>query len=596
MTQYIRPPAIQESFRLESEPAANRPIVRMRDYQVRAADAIMHEFETVGTTLVVMPTGTGKTILFSEIIRRFHPGKAMVLAHREELIFQAQAKITHVTGYVVGIEMADLRSNGSLTNMADVIVSTIQTQVAGNDGGRMTQFDPAAFVLLIVDEAHHATSATYRRTIDYYRQNPRIKILGVTATPDRADEEALGQVYETVAFDYEILDAIRDGWLVPIHQRMVEVEGLDFSGCKTTAGDLNGGDLAEVLEFEKNLHGIADPAFQIAGDRRALMFAASVAQAERLAEILNRHRAGCADWVCGKTDKDERRALLAKFSRGETQFIVNVGVLTEGFDDAGVEMIFMARPTKSRSLYAQMAGRATRPLPGVVDGHERDGADQRTAAIAASKKPSCTIVDFVGNSGRHKLMTTADILGGNVSDEACARAAKTVKDAGTEVDMRAALEMADEEIKAEAERRKREDEAKRAKLLAKAKYTTRAVNPFDVFEIEPREDRGWDKGKVLSDKQRDMLLRQGIDPAGMNYAAAKQLLNEIFRRWDGKLCSFKQANLLKRFGFPHDVSMADAKATIDKIAASGWKLRYSPPVAPAPQPVVAVDTGDHFEY
>ena len=272
--------------------------------------------------------------------------------------------------------------------------------------------------------------------------------------------------------------------------------------------------------------------------------------------------------------------------------MVNVGVLTEGFDDAGVELIFMARPTKSRSLYAQMAGRATRPLPGVVDGHERDTPDLRCAAIADSKKPSCLIVDFVGNSGRHKLMTTADILGGNVSDEAVARATKTVKDAGAEVDMRAALEMADEEIKAEAERRKREDEAKRAKLLARAKYTQRTVNPFDAFDLTPQADRGWDKNKQLSDRQRDLLLKQGIDPATMNYAAAKQLLNEIFRRWDAKLCSFKQANLLGRFGFPKDMTMSEAKATIDKIAASGWKLRYTPPVVAAPS---AIDPFDDLE-
>jgi hypothetical protein len=216
-----------------------------------------------------------------------------------------------------------------------------------------------------------------------------------------------------------------------------------------------------------------------------------------------------------------------------------------------------------------------------VDGHERDTADRRCASIAASKKPSALIVDFVGNSGRHKLMTTADILGGNVSDEASARAAKKCKDAGTDVDMRAALELAEDEIRAEMEARKREEEARRAKLMARAKYTTKTINPFDTLDMTPQADRGWDKGKVLSDKQRDLLLRQGIDPAGMNYAAAKQVLNELFRRWDSKLCSFKQAALLKRFGFPHEVSMSEAKATIDQIAASGWKLRYSAPAAPA---------------
>ena len=127
----------------------------------------------------------------------------------------------------------------------------------------MSKFDPQRFGVLIIDEAHHATSPTYRRVIDYYRTNPALKVLGVTATPDRADEEALGQVFQSVAFDYEVLDAIHDGWLVPIEQQMVHVEGLDYSSIRTTAGDLNGGDLAAVLEAEKNLQQMASASVAI---------------------------------------------------------------------------------------------------------------------------------------------------------------------------------------------------------------------------------------------------------------------------------------------------------------------------------------------
>lgn len=578
---------MSEPFRLEPEVAPNVPRltieqvdevahvspIRMRDYQSRAADSVMESFKESATALVVMPTGTGKTILFSEIIRRFHPRRAIVLAHREELIFQAKHKIQSVTGLNVDVEMAyfHAETRNHLLSSPDVIVSTIQTQTAGNNGGRMQKFNPADFGLVIVDEGHHATAGSYRKVIDYYRENPLLKVLGVTATPDRADEEALGQVYETVAFDYEILDAIRDGWLVPINQQMVEVHGLDFSSVKTTAGDLNGGDLAEVMEYESNLHGIADPTIAIAGERRTLVFAASVAHAERLCEIFNRHKPGCAAWVCGKTDKDDRRRVLSDFASGAVQFVVNVGVLTEGFDDPGVECIAMARPTKSRSLYAQMAGRATRPLPGVVDGHEKDTPEQRCAAILASRKPSCLIIDFVGNAGRHKLMTTADILGGNVSDEVSARAAKMAREAGAPVRMDTALEMAEEEIKAEQEKRKQLEEARRARLLAKAQYSSQTIDPFDAFGITPQRDRGWDVGKQLTEKQTALLLKQGIDPTGMNYAAAKQLLNELFRRWDKKLCTFKQQKLLRKHGYTGEYTMDEARTLIDRIAANGWR-------------------------
>ena len=242
----------------------------LRPYQSAASDAIFAEWRENHSTLVVMPTGGGKTILFADVIRRMFPRRALVLAHREELIFQARDKIQRVTGLQADVEMGEYRAEGGLFDAARVVVSTIQTQCSGGDGGgRMGKFDPQRFGVLIIDEAHHATSQSYRRVIDYYRTNPALKVLGVTATPDRTDEEALGQVFQSVAFDYDVLDAINDGWLVPIEQQMVHVEGLDYSSIRTTAGDLNGGDLAAVLEAEKNLQQMASASLQIIGRRRA---------------------------------------------------------------------------------------------------------------------------------------------------------------------------------------------------------------------------------------------------------------------------------------------------------------------------------------
>lgn len=545
--------------------------MRMRPYQREALHAVKREWQTVDSTLVVMPTGTGKTVLFASLIRSCFPKRALVLAHREELIFQAADKIQKVTGFRCEVEMGDYRADlgKGLFASPQVVVSTIQTQCSGADGsGRMTRFDPSLFGLVIVDEAHHATASTYRRTIDYYRQNPALKVLGVTATPDRADEAALGQVYESVAYDYEILNAIDDGWLVPIQQQIVEVSGLDFSGIHTTAGDLNGAELARVMEEERNLHEIAGPTVEIVGDRRALVFAASVAHAEQLCNILNRHRDGCAGWVCGKTDKDERRKTLASFAAGKLQYVVNVGVLTEGFDDPGVEVVVMGRPTKSRSLYAQMVGRATRPLPGLVDGVET--ADERRAAIGGSRKPSCLVIDFAGNAGRHKLITSADILGGNVSDEAVERALKKAKETSGPVDMAKTLE--DEEKAVELERAR--EAARRAKLTARAAYAARSVNPFDVFELSPVKPRGWHAGKQLTEKQCGVLQNAGIDPASVDFAGGKQLLDEIFRRRDAGLCSYKQARQLRKHGYTGNETRDEAKGILDGIfgkrKSDGW--------------------------
>lgn len=543
--------------------------MRARDYQHTAALAVIEQWKEVRSTLVVMPTGTGKTILFADIIRRCFPKRALVLAHREELIFQARDKIQRVTGYQVEVEMADLRAHvrDGVLGRTHVVVSTIQTQTAGGDGGgRMGKFEPSDFGLLIIDEGHHSTAKTYKRVIDYFGQNPHLKILGVTATPDRADEEALGQVFQSVAYDYEVLDAIRDGWLVPVEQQVVEIAGLDFSAIRTTAGDFNGADLAAVMEAEKPLHGIADATLEIAGNRRSLVFAASVKQAEQLAEILNRHRAGSAGWVCGKTPKEDRRRILAEFASGSIQFVVNVGVLTEGFDDPGVELVVMGRPTKSRALYAQMIGRATRPLPGVVDDAD-DSPEHRRAAIAASAKASCLVVDFAGNAGRHKLMTTADILGGNVSDEAVELAASMARNAGKPIRMDETLAAAEEELKRREEARQL-DAARRARLVAKAQYSVQTVDPFNVLHMSPVRSRGWDSGKTLSDKQRALIAKHcpGVNADQISYAQGRQLVTELFRRWNGNLCTYKQARILAKHGYDtQNMTMAEAGKILDGL-------------------------------
>ena len=541
--------------------------MKLRPYQSAAADAIFKEWLEHDSTLVVIPTGGGKTVLFADVIRRMFPRRALVIAHREELIFQARDKIERVTGLRADLEMGEYRAGSGLFGTARVVVSTIQTQCSGGDGGgRMSKFDPSQFGLLIIDEAHHAASPSYRRVIDYYRTNAALKVLGVTATPDRADEEALGQVFESVAFDYEVLDAIHDGWLVPIEQQMVHVEGLDYSSIRTTAGDLNGGDLAAVLEAERNLQQMAAASVAIIGTRRALVFTASVKAAEMTAEIFNRHRRGMAAWVCGKTERGERRRVLAEFARGNVQVVCNCGVLTEGFDDPGVEVVIMGRPTKRRSLYSQMVGRSTRPLPGVVDGPETPEA--RKAAIAASAKASCLVVDFVGNAGRHKLITSADILGGKVSEEALERAVRRVSTAGGPVNMTDALDEAESELR---EQKRLAEAARRAGLVATARFTTQSIDPFDVLHLDPVKARGWDAGRQLTEKQRSLLAKQGINPDRISFTEARQLIGEIFRRWDGKLCSFKQAKVLRKYGYDAEMSFAEASATIDALARNGWK-------------------------
>jgi superfamily II DNA or RNA helicase len=548
----------------------------LRPYQSAASEAIYTEWQTVNSTLAVMATGLGKTVLAADLARRMFPRRTLFLAHRRELIHQAADKITRATGLRCEIEMGELQAaEHSLFSRAPVIVSSIQTQCAGGDGGgRMAKFDPARFGALILDECHHATSSQWQRVINYFRTNPDLKVCGITATPDRADEAALGQIFQTVAFEYEILDGINDGWLVPVQQQMVHVAGLDFSGIRTTAGDLNGGDLAAVMEAEKNMQQVASASVEIIGAKRALAFTQSVRQAEMLSEIFNRNRAGSAAWICGKTPHDKRRQILSDYSHGRIQILCNCGITTEGWDDPandlqGVQVCIMAKPTKSRSLYTQMAGRVIRPLPNTVDGF--DLVADRKLSIASSAKPNCLVVDFVGNSGRHKLMTTADILGGKVSDEAVEHAVAWAKKAGKPVNMTEALDEAEAELQRQREQARLDEAARRARLVASARFTTQSVDPFDVLAIEPVKARGWDTKGNVSAKLRNLLQKHmGLDPDQFTQRQAVVLAREQFRRWDNKLCSFKQAKVLRKYGYPTEVSFADASATIDQLAKNGW--------------------------
>lgn len=562
----------------------------LRDYQSAASDAIFEAWKEHPCVLGVMATGLGKTVLAADVIRRVHPGRTMFIAHREELIFQARHAIANYTGFGCEIEMADMVASTSLFHRQDVVISTVQTQTAGSGAGRMTRFKPDEFALLVVDEVHHATATSYRKVIDYYRQNPNLKVLGITATPDRTDEEALGQIFGKVAVNFGILEGIENGWLVPISQQLVMIKELDFSAIRTTGGDLNGADLNRVMEEEKNMQGVSGAAIQIVGDRRAIVFAASVKQAEMLSDIFNRHKPKCAEWICGMTPKEARRDLLQNFAKGKTQIMCNCGVLTEGFDDPGVEVIIMARPTKSRSLYTQMVGRSTRPLPGIVDGPVT--ADERKAAIAASIKPRCLVVDFTGNSGRHKLVTAADILGGKHSEGVRNRAKANLEKDGTAKDMNDALAEAEEELRREREARERKE---RERIKARVTYASREIDPFNRMDTTPQVGATSRDGRTFSAKQAAVLRKNGYDPAKFTYGQGQAIIGKIFSK-----ATPGQANVLHRAGYSAaEVAAMDAKGAstvIDALAKNGWKRpaavspvadvpTWEPPAVQEPEPM-----------
>ena len=402
---------------------------------------------------------------------------------------------------------------------------------------------------VIVHNCHHAPSPSYRRVVDYFGS---AKVLGVTATPDRADEKAMGQVFDSVAFLYEIEDAINDGYLCDVRCSRIEIAGLDLSNVKTVAGDLNQGELDAVMAVEEVLLGVADATIREAGKRRTLLFTTSVANADKLAEILNRHRDGCAMAVNGKTELDRRRGILKAHQAGDYQFLVNCALTTEGYDDPAIACVAMARPTKSRAFYTQCVGRGLRILDGKLD---------------------CLILDFCGNSGRHKLASALDVLGGRYTEEEEEIAQELVKK-NPGMKARDAIDQA--HAQAEREKARAEEAAKRAAIKAHAIYSKQTVDPFGVFHLNvDREQELAERfgGKIASQKQLDFLEKRRIPiPGGCTSQLASKLISTAIIRQNKHLATFPQLKTLQKYGINEiNISFSRAGELIDAIAKNGWK-------------------------
>lgn len=410
-----------------------------------------------------MATGCGKTVVFAHVADLW-PGRVLVIAHRDELIRQAAEKIQTVTGKPVAIEMGRERADHDFYG-ARVVIGSIQTLSRAN---RRARFAPDHFSLIIVDEGHHAVAVTYREVLNYFGEAKR---LFVTATPKRGDQLALEQVCESVAFQYGIEPAIDDGWLVPIKQQVVQVDGLDFSKVRTVAQDFNASDLEKILTEEEPLHRMCSSAYEIIGDRQALWFCTSVAHAQAMSAVLTRYAGSSVRFLSGDTATEDRRAIVDEYKAGRVQHLLNCALFLEGFDAPTTSVIVMGRPTKSLSLYMQVLGRGTRPLPGIVDGLA--DASARREAIAISLKPSMTVIDYAGNAGRHKIVQATDVLGGKHSEAVRNYAKETAAREGIADDVKESL------LRAELEMSLFDEETKRRKLIvAKAAYRVHEVDPF----------------------------------------------------------------------------------------------------------------------
>jgi ATP-dependent helicase IRC3 len=343
---------------------------------------------------LVLATGLGKTVIFSHLISQRHAEsgkKALILAHREELLTQAKDKLEKIDSTLnVQIEQATNVANDE----GDVIAASVQT-IGRELSERINKLNPEEFDTIIIDEAHHASASTYKNILNHFGilkgendTNKDILLLGVTATPSRADNAGIDKIFDEVVFNYGIIEGIRDGWLSRIKAFRVNTR-TSLEDVHTIAGDFNQGELGDTLNNPERNDLVVKTYIDQFNGKQALVFAVDVEHAQALTEaFLDKHiSAGC---ITGSMDKNDRHLILEAFHNKEIQVVVNCMVLTEGYDNDTIDVIMMARPTKSGILYQQMVGRGTRT-------HE--------------EKPFLTICDFVDNTVKHTIKTSASLLG-----------------------------------------------------------------------------------------------------------------------------------------------------------------------------------------
>lgn len=535
----------------------------LRPYQQAALDATHRHLEQWGSTVVVLPTGMGKTVYAAKLISAWERGNTLFLAHTRELIFQAADKLSHELGYRPPVEMGASAVDADGIFQGDLcIVASVQTMYGDR---RLEKYAKHPFGLIVIDECHHVVAASYRKIIDFFRErNPSLKVVGITATPNRADGSALGIVFESEAFQLSIGDSIEDGWLVPINQEYVVCASINYDGIKTKRNefgeaDFSGAALEEVMKEEEALHSVAKPLVDKAGDKPALVFAAGVQHAHALAAVINRYKEGSAKAVDGKTLHSERKSIVEEFASGKVQFLCNCMVFTEGFDAPNCSLIAMARPTKSVSLYMQMLGRGLRPLPGVVDGVP--DAQDRRLAILTSDKPACHVLDFVGNS-KHKLANVFDVLGGNYDAEARALAMGEA-----EHHKRPVGELLDQ---AQAILSLEREWSERKHIQADATYSAYAVDPFGDGAAPAVQSSSLGRGGS-SDAQVGLLVKLGVD-RDRALSFSKRQAGVVIDKLAQTKCTMGQAKTLAKHGIdPSGIGMDRASRIIDAIAQNGWK-------------------------
>ena len=511
----------------------------LRPYQQQARDRIHAEWDAGHTrTLLVLPTGTGKTIVFASVAAdQVRAGdRVLILAHRGELLEQAADKLQRSTGLVSAVEKAE---STCLDSWFRVVVGSVQTL---QRTARLERFPQDYFGTIIIDEAHHAITDGYRRILDYFSG---AKVLGVTATPDRGDMRNLGEVFDSLAFEYKLTDAIKEGYLCRIMAQTIPLQ-LDITSVTMSGGDYAVGDLGTALD--PYLEQIAAEMARRCKSRKTVVFLPLIKTSQKFRDLLNTYGFRAAE-VNGQSE--DRREVLADFDAGKYNVLCNSMLLTEGWDCPSVDCVVVLRPTKVRSLYSQMVGRGTRLSPGKTD---------------------LLLLDFLWMTDKHELCRPADLV---CEDRTVARQmTEHLAETGCPEDIEEAAAQASEDVVAQREealaKQLEEQRRKKAKLVDPLQYEM-SIQAEDLAGYVPAF--GWEAGPP-SEQQTAALEKLGILPDAVESAGkAALLLDRLNKRRDEGLTTPKQIRCLEKYGFQHvgTWSFEAARHMIDRIAAQGWR-------------------------
>lgn len=516
--------------------------MKLRPYQEEAKSAVFSEWEKGNSkTLLVLPTGCGKTIVFAKITEDCvrNGERVLILAHRGELLDQASDKIAKATGLMCATEKAEQSCLGSWFR---VVVGSVQTLMREK---RLSKFNKDYFDSIIIDEAHHSISDSYQNVLNHFNS---AKVLGVTATPDRGDMKNLGTVFQSLAYEYTLPKAIKEGYLTPIKAQTIPLK-LDLTSVGMQAGDFKTSDLGTILD--PYLYQIADEMAKYCHDRKTVVFLPLVKTSQKFRDILNERGFKAAE-VNGNSQ--DRAEILQDFENDKYNVLCNSMLLTEGWDCPSVDCIVVLRPTKVRALYSQMVGRGTRLHPG---------------------KESLLLLDFLWHTERHELCHPAHLICEN--EEVAKKMTENIEAAGCPIDIEEAEKKASEDVVAQREealaKQLQEMKNRKRKLVDPLQFEM-SIQAEDLTNYVPAF--GWEMSPA-SDKQISTLEKLGIFPDQIDNAGkAAKLLDRLEKRRTEGLTTPKQIRFLESRGFEHvgTWQFESAKRLIDRISANGWKIPH----------------------